>query len=347
MKHYAMNLQLFAEDGAAAAPAGGGAETGTAADAGTMNDVRVGDTLGDGSQVTDARVAAALNRQMNRHPELRKVYGQGRPQAAPAPEQAQGAPGQGAEGQVPAGNEPNDLQARWEAAKKGEFKDLYGQDVQRAVQDRFKNQNDANKQLNDMQPMLKALMKKAGVDSVAELQEMILNDDSLYEEEAEERGLTTEQLKEFKAIEAENARLKRAEESAQIRKHVDGLMRQGEELKAMFPDFDFFKEMENPQFRAMTGPEMGMTVEQAYYALHGKEMVPQLMAYGMQRAQNQMGQTIQAQRARPAEGAMNGKNQAAAEPKLNPANLPRSERNKLKEWIRIHGPVSFDGGGTK
>jgi len=344
MKKYAMNLQLFAEDGAAAAPAGGGAETGTAAETvtGGAEEIRVGDTLGDGSQVTDARVAAALNRQMNRHPELRKVYGQGRQQAAPNPAQEAG---QGAEAQ--AGNQPDDIQARWEAAKKGEFKDLYGQDVQKAVQDRFKNQADANKQLERYQKVTGLLMKKAGVEDFDEFSKMVEDDDSLYEEEAEARGMTTEQLKAFKEIEEENARYKRAEEGAKIRAHVNGLMQQGEELKAKFPDFDFFKEMENEQFRNMTSPAMGMSVEQAYYAIHGHELVPQLMAYGMNRAQQQMGQTIQAQRARPVEGAMNGRNQAAAEPKMNPANMSKPERAKMKEWIRLHGPVSFDGGGSR
>ena len=347
MRIHAMNLQLFAEDGAAAAPAGGGAETGTAADTGTIaEEVRVGDTLGDGTQVTDARVAAALNRQMNRHPELRKVYGQnGRPQntaqpADPAQRAAQ-VPAAQQQGEQ-AGNEPDDIQARWEAAKKGEFKELYGQDVQAAIQNRIKNQADASQQLTAMQPMLEVLMKKAGVESIDELQEAILNDDSLYEEEAEERGMTVEQLKSFNALEAENARLKRAEESAMYRRHIDNLVQQGEELKQTFPDFDFFKEMENEQFRMMTGPQMNMSVEQAYYAIHGKELVPQLMAYGMQRAQNQMGQTLQAQRMRPAEGAMSAKNQAAAEPALNPNSLDRTERSKLKEYVRKYGPISFD-----
>ncbi len=344
MKKYAMNLQLFADEGAAAAPAGGVADTGTpAAETGTeVSEIRVGDTLGDGTQVTDARVAAALNRQMNRHPEMRKVYGQNRMQQAPAQtaQAEQAEPGQ-------EGNQPDDLQSRYQAAKKGEFKELIGQDIENAVKSRFKNQADAKEQLNAMQPMFDALMKKTGAESIEELQQMSLSDDSLYEEEAEERGMTVEQLRGMKELEAENARLRQAEESARYRQHINGLMQQGEELKQVFPDFDFFKEMENEQFRMMTGPQMNMTVEQAYYALHGKELIPQLLAYGMQRAQNQMGQTIQAQRSRPAEGAMIGKNQAAAEPKLNPAKMQRADRNKMKEWIKMHGPVSFDGGGSR
>ena len=351
MKKHSMLLQLFAEEGAAAAPAGGGADAGTAAVNGEVaGDVRVGDTLGDGTQVTDARVAAALNRQMNRHPELRKVYGQ-TPQQAQAPQQApvKAQPAEGTE--IPAeGNGPDDLQARYEALKKGEFKDLIGADIQRAIKDRFKNQDDATQKLTGMQPMLDALMKKTGAESIDELQKLVLDDDSLYEDEAEEMGMPVEALKQFKQMQAQRdaaqAQLQRQEESAQFRAHIDNLMRQGEELKNMFPDFDFFKEMENEQFRQMTSPQMGMTVEQAYYAIHGKDLMPQMMSYGMQRAQNQMGQTLQAQRARPAEGAMNGKNPAAAEPALNPAALSRPERARLKEYVKKYGAISFERRNT-
>ena len=333
MKNYAMFLQLFA-DGAEGAPAGGGGETGTAAETGTGTeapDLKVGDTMADGTQIQDARVAAALNRQMNRHPELRKVYGQGQQQAA-----QEAAPA--------AGNTPNDLQARWDAAKKGEFKDLYGQDVQRAIQDRFRNQADANEKLNAMQPMLNALMQKTGVETVEELQQLVLDDDSLYEDEAEERGMTVEQLKQFKAMESENQAYKQAEQRQEFQKHFSSLQQQADALKLMFPDFDLQTAMQDERFRNATAPG-GWTVEEAYMALHGKELIPQLMAYGMQRAQNQMGQTIQAQGMRPAEGAMSPKSQAATVPNMNPANLSRPEREKFKQWVRLHGPVTFDGGG--
>jgi len=347
MNKHSMLLQLFAEEGAGvAAPMGGGAEAGTAAETGELTgDVRVGDTLGDGTQVTDARVAAALNRQMNRHPELRKVYGQQRTQA----QTAQPVP-QGNEPAASQENQPDDLEARWEAAKKGEFKELFGRDQQKAIRERFKNQEDATAKLTAMQPMLDVLMRKTGAESLEELQTMIEDEDPDLENKAEELGMPVEAYKQFNRMQAERdaaqAQLQRQEESAQLRAHIDGLMRQGEELKNLFPDFDFFKEMENVQFRQMTSPQMGMTVEQAYYAIHGRDLMPQMMSYGMQRAQTQMGQTLQAQRARPAEGAMNGRNQAAAEPALNPAALPREERKKIIEYVKKHGPVSFERRNT-
>ena len=329
-----INPQLFAEDGAGEAPMGGGAETGTAAETGTeAQNLNVGDTLADGSQVQDPQVAAAMNKRMRQHPELREaLLGQ---RTEPQQQEVQ---------QQPQETEPTPEE--WAETKK-RFARFYGNDVKSAVRDRFKNQEDANAKLNGMQPMLDALMKKTGAESVEELQHLIMDDDSLYEEDAEAAGMSVEAYKNFQKLQAEHdqmvANQQRAQEQQMFRGHIAGLMQQAEELKKVFPDFDINRELqENEKFRLWTSPTVGMSVEEAYYALHGKDLTPQLMAYGMQRAQQQMGQTIQAQRARPAEGAMSGRNPAAAEPRINPKNLSRAEMKKYKELIRMDKFTSFD-----
>jgi len=328
-----INPQLFADEGAAAAPAGGGAEAGTAAESGTAEQtVNVGDTLSDGSQVQDPQVAAAMNKRLKQHPELRDAFfGQ------KAEQQIQG------QQQMPA-EEPTPEQ--WAEAKK-KFAKFYGDDVKSAVKDRFKNQEDANAKLENVQPMLDALMKKLDVDNVDDLRDMILNDDSLYEEDAEKAGMSVEGYKRFKQLQDEHdqaiANQQKAEQQQQFQNHIIGLKQQADELRKIFPSFDFDSEIQNnEEFFRLTSPDYGLTVEQAYYALHGKEMIPQLLAYGMQRAQSQMGNTIQAQRARPAEGAMNGKNPAAAEPRIDPRKLSRPEQKKYKELIRMNKFTSFD-----
>lgn len=339
MDLYVMNLQLFAEEGAAAAPAGGGAEAGTAAVQATAEPsvYNPGDTLPDGTQVANARVAAALNRQMKRHPEMRANLGQ--VQSAPQPA-AQPAPGAQ---QTPAG-EPT-IEDRWTELKKGEYKEQYARDVQAAIKDRFKNQADLQERLDAIQPTLDVLMKKTGAESVEELNKLIAEDDSIYQEEADAAGMPVDKYREMVRLQKEHdeaiASEKRLREQVANRDRFAELHRQGEDLKQMFPDFDLMKEMENEAFRNMTMSGQ-LTVEQAFYALHGKELTPQLMAYGMQRARQQMGQTIQATGQRPQEGAMRGRTTAAAEPKINPASLTRKEREMYKQMARRGIPVSFD-----
>lgn len=338
MNNYAfMDLQFFAEEMAAAADAGG-AETGTAAEIGTESDVMAGEQLANGAEVSP-QVAAAMNRQMKRHPELKQVYKAPR-QAQPA--QVQPGQQQGTEQQP----EGNDLDTRWEELRKGEFREQYARDVQNAIRDRFKNQEDLQGKMDAMQPMLDVLMQKTGAESIEELQDLIMDDDSLYEDEAEEMGMPVEAYKNFKRLQEEHdqmvAREQQNQEQEMFRQHISKLVQQGEELKQMFPDFDFRREMENETFRRLTSPEVGISVADAYFAIHRNELTPQLMGYGMQRAQMQMGQTLQAQQARPAEGAMRNQGQAAADVRINPKTMTRAERAEIKRRVRMGEKVSFD-----
>jgi len=335
MEYIRLDLQYFAEDGeAAAAAAPEAAEASGGSDAAETfsqeTPVQVGDTLADGQKVKSPLVAAELERQMKRHPELRKVYGQTGAQGNAAPQAQAGQPEQKPQ-------EPT-LQERWEQAKKGEFKDLYGQDVQNAVRDRFKNQDDARAQLDGLQPMLQALMNKAGVESVEELSQLVLDDDSLYEDAAEEAGMTVERYKEFKALQEEHDRREAQDRENEERtfwnNHISKIMAQAEELKKTFPNFDLDEEMKNEEFKRLTHPSVGISVEDAYYTIHRKELEPQMLAYGMNRAREQMGQTIQAQRSRPVEGAMRSQGQLAADMKTDFSRMTRRERDEYRR--RVH-----------
>lgn len=348
MKKLLMFLQMFAgEEGAAAVPAGGGAETGAAENTAPMEgNFSVGQTMADGTQVANAKVAAALNRQMRRHPEMRKVYAQ-RPEqrAQQVPAQVPAGMPQGQVDQEPASMEQPATDGRrpWNEIKEL-YKEEFGADVAARIQDRFKNQADANKELEAWRPVIDALKRKADVTDDKEFRQMILDDQ--METEADEQGMTAEAYRHVKEIEAENARYKAAEESAQNQAHISNLFAQCEELKKVYPEIDFFTEMNDPDIFLWTSPKVGMSFKQAYMAKHGEELQKQAVAYGMDRTRAQLGQTIQAQRARPGEGAMSGKSQAAAaEPRMNPATMTKQERKKYKDYIKSHGAIDFDKGG--
>ena len=335
MGYLKLDLQMFAGEGEeAAAPEPAAAESTAAEDIQPETPVMQGDTLGDGTKIPSARVAAALEKQMRKHPELRDVYGKPAQPAAEAQAAQEAAPAE------------KTIEERWEEAKKGEFADLYGQDVQNAIRDRFKNQTDANAKLNEMEPMLKVLRERAGVQSNEDLIKKVMDDDSLYEEAANEAGMTIPAYKQFMQLKAENeAAKKQAEEDQRnemIRNHLKSLVQQGEELKKIYPAFDLQKELKDPRFVRLTGPEVNIRVEDAFYAIHHKELAPQMMQYGMQRARTQMGQTLQAQSKRPAEGAMRQQGQAAAEMKLDPSRMTRAEREQIKRQVRLGKRVSFD-----
>lgn len=276
-----LDLQLFAEGG----DAGGG-------DGGSAAGIQVGDTLEDGT-VVDENLASSMREDADMY------LAQG--QQADAQPQMQA---MGAESQQAMGNEPAaPTREEWEEAKK-KFASFYGEDVKGAVSKRFKNQADAGKQLESWQPVIDALKKKAGVEKDEDLQKLILDDDSIYEEEAEAKGITVEAVKQMRAQDERIRQLEAAEESAKNEAYIRDLIRQGMELKELWPDFDIIDALNNDEeFQRLTSPAVGLSVEKAFMALRGKDMMAQSMAYGVQAGKEQTAKAIQANAMRPVEGA--------------------------------------------
>jgi len=331
MAYFKMNLRMFegGAAGAGAAPAAGSGEGNDGGEAAVVPGV-----LEDGTQV-DNRLAARMEEQ------ARKRQRRGE---EPVKRAAQTAAVKTQETAPEAAEEP-DLDSEWQEAKKGKYREQYNRDVQAAVKDRFKNQADANAQLEKVMPALKAIAKKLDMDEddIDGVVNTILDDDSLYEEDAEAAGMTVEGYKNFIHMQQENEAMRQREQQEQqdmfMRQHFQNLAMQGEEMKKTFPDFDLRREMENETFRRLVAPNSGLDVRAAYYAVHHAELEPQAMAYGIQRATQQMSQTLQANRARPVEGAL--KNGRPADVAINPKTMGREERQKLIERARRGEKIVF------
>lgn len=331
MEKLKMDLAFFGEEGAgapaAAAESAGSAET---AEAGAA---QAAETIPQAKPQYSPRVAAEIERQKRVH----GAKAAAQPQAQVTQQvdaQADRQPDSGAQ------NAEAELQARWEAAKKGEFAKFYGQDVQAAVKDRLKNRQAEDNELagyRSMEPALKVLRERAGVETNEELMKQIMDDDSIYEDAANEAGMTVPAYREFLKFKEEHDQHVREAEEQQNREaigqHYMKLTKQAEEMKAQFPNFNLDAELQNPDFLKLTSPAIGLSVEDAYFAVHHKELGPQMMAYGMQRAKNQMAQSIMAKGARPREGGLDNRN-AAADMTMNFKAMDRKERNAV--YAAIH-----------
>lgn len=335
MDIFKMDLAFFGEDGAAAPAAVAGDAGSATADAGAAQPAGAAAPQAQMPANVSPRVAAELQRQMKAHPEnfAQKGPAAGNPQAQPKPQ----VDAQAAQAQQDA---DADLQARWESMKKGEFAKLFGQDVQAAIKDRFKNQKQDTAELEayrKLEPALKVLRERAGVESNNDLANQILDDDSLYEDAANDAGMTVAAYKNYLKFKQEHDdHVRQAEEQQQqeaVRQHYMELTRQAEELKKQFPDFDLQKELKNERFMKMTSPQVRTPVAEAYFAVHYAELAPKMMSYGMQRAKQQMAQDIMAKGARPREGGLNTQN-TAADMSRNFAAMDRKEREKI--YARIH-----------
>ena len=115
--------------------------------------------------------------------------------------------------------------------------------------------------------------------------------------------------------------------SYDIRGHYDGMHRQAAELAARYPDFDLQKELDNPTFLRLTGPEIGLPLEDAYMALHHRELTRAIA----EQSRRELSNSIRAGSARPAEHGMEAK--APSMVTFDYKNASRSQRAAFKKQI--------------
>ena len=239
-----------------------------------------------------------------------------------------------------------DFQTLISGQYKQQFEDAVGARVRDAIQRRFRNQSD---QAAQYAPIMEALGAKYGIDAgnVAEIAKRLNDDDSLYAEEASRQGLPVKTYKQVKQLEAQNRRLE-AEKTQSVeeqarRRHFNTLVSQAEQFKQQFPDFDLLREMEqNPRFVRMTAPGIGMSVEEAYFAIHGRDIQRQSMQYAAQQAGKAVADSVRSGASRPMEGGMQSAQQASVA--VDPSKFTRQQLAEVARRVRAGERVTFRNG---
>lgn len=91
---------------------------------------------------------------------------------------------------------------------------------------------------------------------------------------------------------------------AQVDRIYAGWMRQAEQVKQLFPEFDLASEMKNPRFaRLIRG---GADIGDAYQVLHGSEILPAAMEYAARTVEQRMAGAMRSGMGRPAENGIHG-----------------------------------------
>lgn len=116
-------------------------------------------------------------------------------------------------------------------------------------------------------------------------------------------------------------------EGVDVRSHYDSLYRQGAEMAGRYAGFDLQKELENPMFVRLTGPQVGLSVEDAYMAMHHRELT-RAIAEG---ARRDLSNSIRAGGARPAEHGRTAS--AATVTTFDYRNADRAQRRAFKQEI--------------
>ena len=319
-----VSLRLFDGEGGAAAPAAGEG----APDGGTQG----------GSQASPAPTRRGKSGDFKN-----VLFGKqgSEPTAAGGEPSAEGqaqpsAAGKGKEGDVVTTS--NTLEERRKAFQElvnGEFKDIYTEETQRIIDRRFREARNLEQQAAKQQPVIDMLMQRYKISDgdMSKLAQAVENDDAYWSEAAEEAGMSVEQYKQFQKLQRENAALLRAQRMRQNQQAAQQQLQkwygEGEQVKAVYPDFDLSTESKNPQFLAML--KAGVPVQHAYEVIHMDEIKAGVAQNTARRTEKQVVDGIRAKGSRPAENGTSS--QSAFTVKDDPHKWTKQDRAEVARRV--------------
>ena len=236
-----------------------------------------------------------------------------------------------------------DPNAEFEKLIKGQYKEQYDARMQDTIQKRLKGTKETVDKYNALQPVLEILAKKHGVDAsdIEALQKAIEADDSYFEEEALERGMSVQDLKTIRKMERENADLKRQMQEQQTKEKADKLyaqwMQQEQDTKQVYPSFNMQAEMQNPKFVDLL--KSNIDVKTAYEVLHKDEIIPAAMQFTAKTVEQKLTNKIIANGARPTENGMSS--QGAAVVKSDVSQLSKADRAEIIRRVQRGEKIRF------
>jgi len=216
----------------------------------------------------------------------------------------------------------------------------YNKQMQAVVQSRLKSAKGAEEALAKLTPALELLARKHQLDPANmdydALTKAISDDNSYYEDKALQMGTSVETAKKIDQQERDTARQKKAEELSiqeqKIRNHFAGLEQQALEMQKIVPNFDLQTELKNPAFLRMTSPNVGISVRDAYYAVHHDEMQTAAMQATAKATAQKISNNIQAGQRRPDENGISG--QAPSATTFDYSKASREQREAFKRDLR-------------
>lgn len=230
------------------------------------------------------------------------------------------------------------------------YKDRIGEEIQGAIQKRFKNQQSYEDSYNDLLEGLGPLFLKYGLDGtdISGLKNALANDDSLLEDMAFNEGLTTDAMRERLKDRQENARLQKeldkyrneqlqAKASQDAYNQYNAWVKEADELKQLYPSFDLAKELENEEFRDDL-VNSGKSLRKVYEAMHLQEIIAGAIQTTAMKSQEAVINNIKARGMRPAE---NGQRMGSVSVKKNVNELTDKDIERIYERVKKGDTISF------
>lgn len=224
---------------------------------------------------------------------------------------------------------PRDLNADFEALIRGEYKEQYNKRVQETVRRRMKGTQETVDKYNSLVPLMELLGSKYGTNDIAALTKAVEEDNGLWEQEASERGISAEQLRQQKKLERDVKLMEQRLAEDSQRQAYEQLHRQTEELKNLYPNFDLDTELQNQNFVKML--RSGIDPKTAFEVIHHDEILPAAMQWAVQQTKEQTAKAVAANAARPTENSVSS--QSAATVKKDFSKMSGAEIRDIRERV--------------
>lgn len=222
---------------------------------------------------------------------------------------------------------------------KGKFRNEYNANVQKIVQSRLKNSKSAEETIGKLAPLLAEVGKRYGVDTsdltkvdFDKLAENVVTDRKYLEEEAQNKGVDVNQLRNVKELEYQNKltarKLSKSIQEQQNRIRFNRIANEGTAVKAVYPSFSLTDEIQNPAFLRLVNNNV--PVRTAYEVVHKDQIMAGAMQYTAQKVQQKVANSIRAQAARPVENGVTSQAASVTEADIR----TKQYREQIKQRVR-------------
>ena len=237
----------------------------------------------------------------------------------------------------------------------GEYKDLYQEEMQNIVRQRFKETKSLRETNEKQKAIVDILAQKYGVPDgdVSKIRDALEKDDDLWTEMAADAGFDdvskyrdyVKLQNETKALrQAEAQRLEaanRAQKVAQERRYVQEQMtkweNEGKALKEKYPNFDIAADLQDKSFVGML--RVGVPMEVAYHAKHHSEIVTSAVNTAREQTEKNVVNNIRARGSRPQENGT--QSQSSFTVRDDPHNLTKAERAEIARRVARGEIIKF------
>lgn len=233
------------------------------------------------------------------------------------------------------------LEKEYHELVKGEYKDIHTKEFQKMLNRRLANTQKLNEQLESQNRLISLISSKYGESDIGKLTQLIEADNHMLEQEAYEKNLPVEVLAELKNLktQADMERMAREtlERQNKERQQYSQWLREAEELKAIYPDFDLEEEVQNKNFTGML--QSGVDIKAAYEAIHTTDIVNNAVRKAMNTSAKAVTDTIAARGMRPKENA--GSDNSSAVYKRDVSSLTAKDREEIARKVARGEKISF------